>query len=458
MSVVAKRLIQQTPLGPVLAIVRINGVQFVRHLLWLRRSQWWPASHLREFQARRIRQMVTHAYNESAYYREQFVSVGLPPEQVRGEEDLARLPLLTRADVRARFSDIRVRGAERFRPQVGATSGTTGASLEFLRDREATSVGNAALWRFWGWHGVRIGHRFAEIRSVFHREGGGPDPGTEVRYHPGSRWLHVSVIGHNPQRLTTAVEALERYRPDVIRCASPTLLAFLALHVLRQGKRTIRPRAVIAGGERLFPDQRQIIGEAFGVPVAEAYGNWEYAVFGGECERRRLHLSTEMGVVEILNGEGRRCAPLEIGQVVVTNLWNRSFPFIRYAIGDLAYMEGEPCPCGRGLPTWRIVGGREKDFLATPDGYLFLPNSLFAMDRWRGKIHGIRFYQETRHEVVVQVVRGPEFSDEDLSVLRAELDQWMAGRLKIFIEFCEHLDQTAGGKYRYVLSKVPIEL
>jgi phenylacetate-CoA ligase len=260
-----------------------------------------------------------------------------------------------------------------------------------------------------------------------------------------------------PQGLKIVAGHLARFHPDVIRCGSPTWLAFLALFLLRQRQHTIRPLAVFVGGERLFPDQRELITDAFGVPVVEVYGNWEYVAFGAECERGRLHLDAEMGFVEVLK-DGRSCAPGETGQIVATSLWNHSFPFIRYAIGDVGYLEPDPCPCGRGLPTWRIIGGRQKDLLATPDGYLVLPDSLLAAPRWHSKIRGIRFYQDTRHDVLVQVVKGPAFEDGDVVALREDLEHLLHGRLRPSLQFCDSLEQTVGGKYRYIVSKVPVEI
>ena len=349
---------------------------------------------------------------------------------------------------------IKASNAERFRPQRGSTGGTTGVPMEFLRDRDTSSIGSAARWRCWRWHGARFGHRFADIRfSVRPRT----DVEAVVRYYPGSRTLFINPMSPSPQGLDAIVEHLTRFRPEVIRSGSPTWLAFLALYLLQRRKHAIRPNVVLVAGERVFPDQRQLINEAFGVPAVELYGNWEYVGLGGECERGRLHLDTEVSFVEVLK-DGRRCTPGETGDIVATGLWNRSFPFIRYAIGDVGYFEPDPCPCGRGLPTWRVIGGRQKDFLATPDGYLFLPNSLLATPRWRSKIHGIRFYQETRREVLAQVVRGPEFQDHDLAALRTDLEQLLRGRLRLSIEFCENLEQTVGGKHRYIVSKVPIEV
>lgn len=449
----AKNVLLGSALGPLLAEMRANGPKVPWLLAWLERTQWASPASLRDLQNERLRRLIKHAYEQSTFYRRRLNAAGVM-QHIRTVDDLEALPLLTREDVREHFPEIKAANADRFRPQLGTTSGTSGARLEFLRDLDTMGIGSAVMWRFWRWHGARFQHRFAQIISLVNAEATGAQP---IRYSLGSRRLTLRLRSLDPDNLDVAIEHLARFQPDVIRCGSTTLLTYVARYLLRQQAPRIRPRMVTAGGERVFPDQRQIVEEAFGVPLVEGYGNWEYVVFAGECERGRLHFAPEMGYVEILKN-GRRLPPGEVGEIVITSLWNRSFPFLRYAIGDVGHLDGGPCPCGRRLPTWRIIGGRQKDLLATPDGYLHLTGSFLGTPRWRHKIRGIRFYQETRSQVLAQVVKGPEFHDDDLPALHDEIQGVLEGRLAFSIQFCESLEQTAGGKYRFIVTKVPIKI
>lgn len=449
-----KDLLLGSPIGPLLVAMRVDGPKVPWHLAWLERSQWASPGRLRELQNERLRRLIRHAYHHSAFYRTRLDEAGLVPQRLRTVDDLQSLPVLTRDDVREHFSEIKADNAAHFRPQLGATSGTTGARLEFVRDLETMSIGSAVLWRFWRWHGARFHHRIAQIHNLGGLDSRGEPP---IWYSLGGRRLTLRLRSLDANSLQVAIEHLARFQAEAIRGGSTTLLTHVARYVLRQQKHRLRPKAVFATGERVFPDQRQIVQEAFGVPLTEVYSNWEFVVFAAECERGRLHLASEMGYVEIVK-DGRRQPPGEVGDIVVTNLWNRSFPFVRYEIGDVGRIEREPCPCGRGLPTWRIIGGRQKDLLATPDGYLHPPVSFIAEPQWRNKIQGFRFYQETRNEVLAQIVKGPEFRDDDIPVLRDDIERSLEGRLTFSLQFCENLEATAGGKYRLVVSKIPIEI
>ncbi len=429
--------------------------RFLAQRLWLERTQWYSADRLRAWQERRWQKLLVHAMAHCRYYREAFAEYR---DGAAGNlERLPLLPVLTRADVAQQPLAILADNAWRFRPHVGRTGGTSGRMLEFVRDRATVDVGNAVRARFAAWHGVRRGHRVAELRNM-RTSTGTPDFQTLGAYSSSTSTLRLNLLVlRDPRRWSEVAAALAEFRPDVVRAGSTTALTYLSLYLLKHLQYAVRPFVVFVGGERVLPDQRATIAEAFKAPVVEQYGNWEYVVFAGECPQGRLHLAAEMGIVEILRA-GRPAAPGEAGNVVVTNLWNFAFPFIRYAIDDVAWFESAPCPCGRGLPTWRIVGGRQKDLLATPDGYVHVPTSLVATPRWRGKVAGIRFYQETRTAVLAQVVKGPDFRPEDTDALRNEIREYLLGRLRVDVAFVDSLEQTAGGKFRSVISTVPVEV
>ncbi len=84
--------------------------------------------------------------------------------------------------------------------------------------------------------------------------------------------------------------------------------------------------------------------------VYEEYSTVESALFASECEYGRLHVSPEVGIVEILRPDGTPCEPGEIGEVVATCLFRSYQPLIRFKLGDLTAWDPEPCPCGRQMP------------------------------------------------------------------------------------------------------------
>jgi phenylacetate-CoA ligase len=104
-------------------------------------------------------------------------------------------------------------------------------------------------------------------------------------------------------------------------------------------------------------------------------------------------VQSESLVVEILDPQGRACAPGTVGRVVVSTLHNFAMPLLRYDIGDYAEA-GAPCPCGRGLPTLARILGRQRNMLVLPNGERRWPLSGFRKYR---EIAPIRQYQIVQH-------------------------------------------------------------
>jgi len=176
---------------------------FLRKQALLRYTQWRSPERLREFQEKRLRKLIVHAYDRCAYYRRQMDDRGIHPTEIRNLNDLARLPVFSRKAVAESFSEISASNAKRFRPEKGYTSGSTGPKLMLVVDRDAIDMGNAAIWRFRGWHGIRFGHRIAEIRL--------PDPCTSEDLEALRRELDDELAG----RLHVSIQVCESLEQTV---------------------------------------------------------------------------------------------------------------------------------------------------------------------------------------------------------------------------------------------------
>lgn len=89
---------------------------------------------------------------------------------------------------------------------------------------------------------------------------------------------------------------------------------------------------------------------------------------------------------------------------------------------------------------------------------MYVPAYLLTAPHWRGKIIEFQFFQESREGVAARIVRGPAFTDSDTDRLRSELSAYFKGELDISIEFLDSIGLTAGGKFRFVVSRVPLEI
>jgi phenylacetate-CoA ligase len=160
-------------------------------------------------------------------------------------------------------------------------------------------------------------------------------------------------------------------------------------------------------------------------------------------------------IVELVDEQG---APVPVGQpgeIVVTHLATRDFPFVRYRTGDVAVMDDRACPCGRGLPMLREIQGRSTDFVVAQDGTVMHGLALIYILRDLPGLQAFRIVQHTRDRTQVQVVPGPGF---DAAALVPRIVEGFRRRLgagvQVDVEPVTEIPREKSGKYRFVQSHV----
>jgi phenylacetate-coenzyme A ligase PaaK-like adenylate-forming protein len=183
-------------------------------------------------------------------------------------------------------------------------------------------------------------------------------------------------LGINPNRhqrldarapIAELVEALNAFRPEAIT-AYASIAALLAEEQLA-GRLRISPQIVATGAEVRTPEMEERIVAAWGQAPFNSYGTTETGPgLGIDCDRHDgLHVFEDLTHIEVVDDENRPVAAGEPGsRLLVTNLFNRTQPLIRYEISDLVTLSPEPCPCGRPFALLASVDGRNDDILELP--------------------------------------------------------------------------------------------
>jgi phenylacetate-CoA ligase len=184
--------------------------------------------------------------------------------------------------------------------------------------------------------------------------------------------------------------------------------------VRRGGRRPgHRPQAWVLSAEILTPRLREEAGETLGGELFDLYSSVEATNIARDCGRHRgLHIQRDEVVLEVLDGE-RPAPPGVEGDVVVTDLWNRATPIIRYAgLRDRAALVPEPCPCGNPSPRLVRIAGRRPGSLRLADGRTVHPYGLtLALEAVKG-VAAYQIIQTSRDEVRALIVPGRPASDE----------------------------------------------
>ena len=128
-------------------------------------------------------------------------------------------------------------------------------------------------------------------------------------------------------------------------------------------------KAVITSSEKLTPEMRETFKKVYQCKSFDSYSGVEACGLISECESGRLHISPDVGILEIIKEDGTPCKPGETGEVVSTGFINYDQPLIRYRIGDSVTLSNEQnCSCGRSMPIVDEIVGRIEDTVIGRDG------------------------------------------------------------------------------------------
>ena len=166
--------------------------------------------------------------------------------------------------------------------------------------------------------------------------------------------------------LATLTDALNRFQPDAL-LAYASIAALLADEQLA-GRLAIRPAVVGTHSELLTTAMAKKIEVAWGSVPFNHYGLTELPNMGSDCHRHRgLHAFEDLFIAEVVDQDDRPVPAGRAGsKLLLTNLYNRTQPLIRYAVSDRLTMAPEPCPCGRPFRLISELGGRNEDTLVFP--------------------------------------------------------------------------------------------
>lgn len=429
-----------------------KGHDTKRVLRSLEHTQWLSPQALEQLRVERLRALLTHAANHTPYYRRRFAEVGFDPARVTSVSDLAALPVLTKAEIRANFNDLLSDDARNVK--LSSTTGSTGDPLRFYIGRARISHDVAAKWRATRWWGVDVGDREMVLWSS-PIELSAQDRLRRLRDRLlRSRLFPATAL--TPERLDAIVADIRAYRPKML-FGYPSALTLIAQHAERKGIALNKLGVAVAfcTAERLYPHQRERIARVFGCRVADGYGGRDAGFLAHECPAGGLHITAEDVIVETVDSRGRPVPPGKPGEVVVTHLFSHEFPFVRYKNGDVAVLSDRPCPCGRGLPLIREVQGRSNDLLLGLNGQRVHDTAFATLLRELPGVEQFKIVQEALAFVRLQLVVGPGYDrartrERMLVAFRHHLGD----RVTVEIEEVAAIAPEPTGKYRYVVNKI----
>ena len=430
---------------------------------WLQQSQWWSRAQFEAYQLEQLQALVSHAYENVPYYRRIFDAQKLKPRDIATLEDLTKIPILTKEDIRANAEELLARNMSGVRLKRNTTEGSTGEPLELYHEHPTSQLRESAFYyRQWGWGGYRFGDPYVTLArhtiQALHR--GGTPPLWD--YRTNFNELTLASTEMHDANMRKFISLIRKFRPRFMYIY-PSSAEILARYLQRYQIDDIKLDAIFSDSETLYPRTRELIESQLGCRIFDHYGLTERVVDAVECEQHQgYHVNMEYGIQELVDEDGQPIdKPGVLGTVVGTGFGSYAMPLLRYSTSDLASYAAGPCACGRDTTRIAAFHGRVGDYLVSKTGQL-VPVLLMVDGHtpvW-SKIREIRLRQEREGELHAMVVKVPAFDEQEVaSALQEELYRILRReQFHVRIQMVDRIPRTGSrGKWQLLEQKLPLQ-
>lgn len=319
-----------------------------------------PLEELQKLQSERLVEQVKHVYANVPYYRGRMDELGVKPEDIKGIEDLHKLPFITKDDLRDQYPYGLVAVPLSDCVRIQSTSGTTGRRVVAFYTQDDIDIWDECCARAI----VAAGGTKDDVCHVCYGYGlftGGP--GLNGGSHKVG-CLTLPMSSGNTERQIQFMTDLG----STILCCTPSYAAYLGESINERGlKDKIKLKAGIFGAEAWTEEMRQEIQNLLGIKAYDIYGLTEISGPGVsfECEEQRgMHINEDHFIAEIIDPETGEVLPEgEKGELVFTCITKKAFPLMRYRTRDICILTREKCSCGRTHVRMRKPMGRSDDMM-----------------------------------------------------------------------------------------------
>lgn len=431
---------------------RLRGRNNVRRLRFLRQSQYWDREHLRRWQLDRLNELLQAAIGHSPFYAKALQDIRLPITDLR---QLELLPVLTKEHMRRHFEEIRCTNVPLKDCELSKTGGSTGEPAYYYLSKNSKDWNRGSVYRSAEWAGAFLGDRSVQMMGSHYDLKEFQKLGWKIVFF-FQRLRDLPVAYVNDALFESYFQTLLRFKPSSLWGYASGMHLF-AEFILKYHPGTSFDflRAIITSSETLRPHWRAQINDVFGNgKVYDHYGSREVYI-ASECSMHEgYHIHAEVILLEVVDHEGRQLPSGQSGRILVTDLTNLAFPFVRYEIGDVGALScRNPCICGLTLPLLERVEGRIADIVVLPDRILTPPNFTILMSDLPG-VDAYQIMQDSVERITVRIVRNPKYNSNVESYIKEAFQKLVGQGVQVTISHEPEIRVPPSGKRRFVVSNI----
>ena len=428
-----------------------KGYKIYQQLL---KNQYIEKEKVENIQNKYLQKLIHYVYNNNRFYNSLFKKVNITPNDIKTKNDLIKIPIITKNNLTSNFYNVISKNYDIKNLINLKTSGSTGRPFIFYIDKNENIFRKAKHLRanksigqriFDKWIGITAPHHFGKTSKL-------------QRFFNIYCPRHISIFNSEE----TKIKLLKKIKPDIIDSYASTLF-LLAKYIDQYDIKNINPKFCISSSEILDNNNRKFIEEVFESPVYDQYASVEFGRMAWECQQKTgYHIEFDNMIIEIISKNGEKVGFNEKGEIVCTNLFNYSMPFIRYAIGDIATISDEMCPCGRNLPMIKYIEGRKDSLIILPDETEISPRTFsvaMSMFKYYSLLRQFRVVQKTKNLFKIDLVLinknvHLDLIENELLIHMRNIFKFINTDIYYDINFVEEIPIENSGKHRYIISDI----
>ena len=319
-----------------------------------------PREELKKLQSEKLVRQVKHAWDNVPYYRAKMEAANVTPDDIKGIEDLHKLPFITKDDLRECYPYGMLARPLKDVVRIQSTSGTTGRRVVKFYAKEDIDIWEDDCARAI----VAAGGTEEDVVQVCYGYGlftGG------AGLHGGAHKVGAMTLPMSSGNTDRQLQFMEDLQTTILAC-TPSYAAYLTESIVERGlKDRIHLKAGIFGAEAWSEEMRRDMEDTLGFKAYDIYGLTELGGPGVsfECrEQSGMHINEDHFLAEIIDPNTLEQLPNgTYGELVFTALSDSAFPLIRYRTRDVCILNDAPCPCGRTHIRMGKLKGRSDDML-----------------------------------------------------------------------------------------------
>ena len=361
-------------------------------------------SELIEYQDKSLKKIVRYAYNVPLYHNK-YKKIGIHPSDINGIDDIKKIPIITKNDLRNSSYDMLIHSGGKINNfSKVTTSGSSGRPVTIFSDPYTifqTFIGFIRCIKEydinWRKNKIAIIADLSQDSAEYAYFSKIAMPSLKSLFSLNN--IKIFHIGDKSKKI---FGELESFNPDFIG-GYPGILKILAIYKKKDKNKNLSPKVIASSGAILDDYTRKYIKNSFNAKIFDVYGATECSPIAFECQKGNIHLNSDFVFMEFLDYNEKKKLTGDGGNIIVTRLFGRGTPIIRYSgLSDFIYPDEKKCNCGINSKIIKKIGGRQVDSIILSNGDIIPPSSITGLPHHvmnKYKLDIIQQFQIIQHEI-----------------------------------------------------------